>query len=121
MFEGWTVAERVARRGEEAPLREFVEVALQRARTPREAAIVRAYFGLDDAPAMTLAAVGAQYGLTRQRVQQIVARWVARVRRSGVVRRQWGALCAGREQTAVWGQIAWKVARQEWEFDQMYH
>lgn len=49
---------------------------------PREATIVRLYFGFDGEEPMTLEAIGELLGITRERVRQIKERGLARIRRS---------------------------------------
>ena len=47
----------------------------------REQAVVRLRYGLDDGEARTLEEVGRQFGVTRERVRQIEARTLAKLRR----------------------------------------
>jgi RNA polymerase sigma factor (sigma-70 family) len=47
---------------------------------PREAAIVRARFGLDDGEPLSYAQIGARYGLSHNRVRQITDRSLRRLR-----------------------------------------
>jgi RNA polymerase primary sigma factor len=48
--------------------------------TPREEHVLRLRFGIGDAPPRTLEEVGAEYGLTRERVRQIESRALAKLR-----------------------------------------
>lgn len=50
---------------------------------PREAAIVRLYYGLDGEEPLTLSEIGAIYDLSRERVRQIKARALDRLRHKG--------------------------------------
>jgi RNA polymerase primary sigma factor len=47
---------------------------------PREARILRLYFGLDAPDALTLEQIGAQMGLTRERIRQIKEKALAKLR-----------------------------------------
>ena len=49
--------------------------------TPREASIIRMRFGLDGAGEHTLEQVGARFGVTRERIRQIEAKALARLKR----------------------------------------
>ncbi len=49
---------------------------------PREATIVRLYFGFDSGEPMTLESIGEKLGITRERVRQIKERGLSRIRRS---------------------------------------
>jgi len=51
---------------------------------PREATIVKLYFGFDGAEPVTLEDIGQRLGITRERVRQIKERGLARIRRSNV-------------------------------------
>ncbi len=57
-----------------------IEQALGRLR-PREAEIVRLYFGLGRVRALTLEEIGQRYGLTRERVRQIKEQALCKLRR----------------------------------------
>ena len=46
----------------------------------REREVLRLYYGLDDAPEMTLEEIGTQLGVTRERVRQIKERALSRLR-----------------------------------------
>jgi DNA-directed RNA polymerase sigma subunit (sigma70/sigma32) len=48
--------------------------------TEREQRIVRAYFGFDTGQNATLEAVGAAEGVTRERVRQVIAGALAKLR-----------------------------------------
>ncbi len=48
--------------------------------TPREKEVVRLRFGLDDGQARTLEEVGKQFGVTRERIRQIEAKTLAKLR-----------------------------------------
>jgi RNA polymerase primary sigma factor len=47
----------------------------------REQAVVRLRYGLDDGEARTLEEVGRHFGVTRERVRQIEAKTLAKLRR----------------------------------------
>jgi RNA polymerase primary sigma factor len=49
---------------------------------PREATVLRLYFGLDDENALTLDQIGVRLGVTRERVRQIKERALTRLRES---------------------------------------
>jgi len=51
--------------------------------TPREAEILRLYFGLGDAPALSLEEIGEKMNLTRERVRQIKERAIKRMKNIG--------------------------------------
>lgn len=63
----------------EKALKTTVEEALSTLK-PREAKILRLYYGLDGEDAMTLEEIGQQLGVTRERVRQIKERALARLR-----------------------------------------
>lgn len=63
----------------EKALKINVEAALSTLK-PREATILRLYYGLDGEEAMTLEEIGQQLGVTRERVRQIKERALARLR-----------------------------------------
>lgn len=48
--------------------------------TPREADVVRLYFGLGEHPPMTLEEIGETFGLTRERVRQIKEKGIRRLK-----------------------------------------
>ena len=60
-------------------LRTEIERALETL-TPREADVVRLYFGLGDQHAMTLEAIGETFDLTRERVRQIKEKAIRRLK-----------------------------------------
>lgn len=51
--------------------------------TPREEAVIRLRFGLDDGRAHTLEDVGRQFNVTRERIRQIEAKALRKLRQSG--------------------------------------
>ena len=59
-----------------------VEQALG-ALAPREAEVVRLYFGIGQEQPLTLDEIGQRYGLTRERVRQIKERALRRLRQAG--------------------------------------
>ncbi len=63
----------------EKALKINVEAALQTLK-PREARILRLYYGLDGEESLTLEEIGQQLGVTRERVRQIKERALARLR-----------------------------------------
>ena len=48
--------------------------------TPREADIVRLYYGIGDEPSMTLEEIGNAFDLTRERVRQIREKAIRKLR-----------------------------------------
>ena len=60
-------------------LRTELERALETL-TPREADVVRLYFGLSDQHAMTLEEIGETFDLTRERVRQIKEKAIRRLK-----------------------------------------
>lgn len=71
------------REAADANLAESVEAALGQLR-PREATVVRLYFGFDGGDPMTLESIGQRLGITRERVRQIRDRALSRLRKSAV-------------------------------------
>ena len=65
----------------EKALTESIEQALSRLK-PREARILRLYFGLDGEDALTLEEIGGQLGITRERVRQIKEKALSRIRKT---------------------------------------
>ncbi|MDZ7294023.1 MAG: RNA polymerase sigma factor RpoD/SigA [candidate division KSB1 bacterium] len=61
-------------------LREEIQAALN-ALSPREAEVIRLYYGFDQERALTLEEIGARLGLTRERVRQIKEKALRRLRR----------------------------------------
>jgi RNA polymerase primary sigma factor len=66
-------------------LRQTIEDALATLKH-REATVVRLYFGLDDSEPMTLEEIGAQMGITRERVRQIKEKALDRLRHASRAR-----------------------------------
>ena len=62
-----------------ASLAESIDAALENLK-PREARIVRLYYGLDGEEPLTLEEIGARLGITRERVRQIRDRALRRMR-----------------------------------------
>ncbi|MCX4312907.1 MAG: sigma-70 family RNA polymerase sigma factor [Clostridia bacterium] len=60
-------------------LRAEIEFALEKL-DPREQAVIKMRFGLDDGQERTLDAVGAKYNVTRERVRQIIDRALKKLR-----------------------------------------
>jgi RNA polymerase sigma factor (sigma-70 family) len=75
----------------ETELREHVRSCIQ-ALTPREAYIVRARFGLDTGRGQTLEEIGQALQLSRERVRQIEARALEKLRRAACHRQLYGVL-----------------------------
>ena len=69
----------------EKALTEALEAALSTLR-PREATILRQYFGLDEAAPKSLEEIGAGLGVTRERVRQIKEQALARLRHASRAR-----------------------------------
>ena len=69
----------------EKALTEALEAALSTLR-PREATILRQYFGLDDAAPKSLEEIGAGLGVTRERVRQIKEQALKRLRHASRAR-----------------------------------
>jgi RNA polymerase primary sigma factor len=65
--------------------REALEVQLARL-TPREQTVLRLRFGLDDTDQLTLAQVSEQFDLTRERIRQIEAKAIGKLRHPSVAR-----------------------------------
>mgnify|MGYP000285950626 CR=1 FL=1 len=53
-------------------IRDIIYQEMEDRLTPREERIVRLYYGLDDGKKMTLKEVGKLYGLTRERIRQVL-------------------------------------------------
>ncbi len=71
---------------ERAQQRQLVEGLLKEL-TPREAAVVRMRFGIDVGDAFTLEEIGAQQDLTRERVRQIEAKALRKLKMPGRIER----------------------------------
>ncbi len=59
-----------------------IDAALSQALTPREAGILRMHWGLDGRGEMTLEEIGAHFGVTRERVRQVEARAMRKLKES---------------------------------------
>jgi RNA polymerase primary sigma factor len=66
-------------------VRGMIDVAVQDL-TPRERAVLNRRFGLDGKPAETLEEVGRIHGVTRERIRQIEARALSRLRKFSILR-----------------------------------
>src|SRR5450759_2816727 len=66
-------------------LRKEIERALNKL-TPREAAIIRFYFGLNGKHMHTLAEIGEEFNLTSERVRQIKAKSIKRLKYTTICR-----------------------------------
>ncbi|NTU80033.1 MAG: hypothetical protein HGA45_11615 [Chloroflexales bacterium] len=69
----------------EHTLRRDLAGAMARLLTEREQRFVRAYYGLDTGEQVTLEAVGAAEGLTRERVRQVLAGALGKLRGDPVI------------------------------------
>jgi RNA polymerase primary sigma factor len=86
---GATMLDLIAGDGEEAPdlklmeesLKNEVRIGLSKL-SPREVAVLQAYYGLNGSSSYTLEEIGELYGLTRERVRQIKERALRRLRKS---------------------------------------
>ena len=66
-------------------LRTEIERALETL-TPREADVIRLYFGLGDQHAMTLEEIGETFDLTRERVRQIKEKAIRRLKHTSLIK-----------------------------------
>ena len=66
-------------------VREDIGLALERLLSEREREFVRAYFGFDSGQRATLEAIGQQSGLSRERVRQVIAEALDKLRADPVV------------------------------------
>jgi len=69
----------------EGVLREDIGLALERLLSEREREFVWAYFGFGSGQRATLEAIGQQSGLSRERVRQVIAGALAKLRADPVV------------------------------------
>lgn len=70
----------------DAALRRDVAAALARRLSAREQRFLRAYFGFAGGERLTLEAIGAAEGLTRERVRQVIAGALATLREDPLLR-----------------------------------
>ena len=66
--------------------REGIDEVLQTL-TPREEKVIRLRYGLDDNKARTLEEVGREFGVTRERIRQIEAKAIRRLRHPTRIKR----------------------------------
>jgi RNA polymerase primary sigma factor len=66
-------------------LRKEIERALNKL-TPREADIIRFYFGLNSKYALTLAEIGEEYNLTIERIRQIKVKAINKLKYTTISR-----------------------------------
>ena len=69
-----------------ALLKEQIKEVLKSALTPREAKVIALRFGLDSDSQMTLEDVGKEFNITRERIRQIEAKALRKIRRPGVIK-----------------------------------
>ena len=67
-------------------LRDYVSVAI-RELSPREQKILEMRFGLSDGVTHTLEEVGQEFGVTRERIRQIEAKALEKIKDMGVVQK----------------------------------
>ena len=58
----------------------FILIQVMQTLTPREAKVLRLRFGLDDGKARTLEEVGKEFDVTRERIRQIEAKALRKLR-----------------------------------------
>lgn len=86
---GATMLDLIASDGDDSPdirlmeesLKDEVRIGLSKL-SPREVAVLQAYYGLNGSKSYTLEEIGELYGLTRERVRQIKERALRRLRKS---------------------------------------
>ena len=69
-----------------AMLKELISQVLDTCLTPREAKIITLRFGLDGGIPMTLEEVGKKFDITRERIRQIEAKAIRKLRRPGALK-----------------------------------
>ena len=69
-----------------AILKEQIKAVLDNELTPREAKVLALRFGLDSDSQMTLEDVGKEFNITRERIRQIEAKALRKIRRPGVIK-----------------------------------
>jgi len=67
-------------------LKEQIKNVLNTTLTPREARVLALRFGLDTGAPMTLEDVGKEFNITRERIRQIEAKALRKIRRPGVIK-----------------------------------
>ncbi len=67
-------------------LKEQINTVLDNYLTEREANVLRMRFGLESGVPMTLEDVGDKFGITRERIRQIEAKALRKIRRPGVIK-----------------------------------
>ena len=69
-----------------ALLKEQIRQVLNNTLTPREAKVISLRFGLDTGVPMTLEDVGKEFNITRERIRQIEAKALRKIRRPGAIK-----------------------------------